>query len=97
MLRSNHQEIVVFQVWDDDELDFPFQSRTMFRSLENTSNQLLVDPIQLAQIYQDNLARFQSQLLEGCSKQRIDLIPVRTSDSHSEILSSYLARRREVR
>jgi uncharacterized protein (DUF58 family) len=97
ILRSNHQEIVVFQVWDDDELDFPFQSRTMFRSLENASNQLLVDPIQLARIYQENLARFQSELLDGCSKQRIDLIPVRTSDSHSEILSSYLARRREVR
>ena len=97
MLRSNQQEIVVFQIWDDDELDFPFQSRTMFRSLENEANQLLVDPIQLARTYKDNLARFQTDLLDGCSKQRIDLIPVRSSDSHSQILSSYLARRREVR
>jgi uncharacterized protein (DUF58 family) len=97
MLRSNYQEIVVFQIWDDDELDFPFQSRTMFRSLEQESNEILVDPTQLARIYQDNLAVFQQALQQGCAKQRIDLIPVRTSDSHSEILSSYLSRRQEIR
>ena len=31
MLRANNQEIVFFQILDDDEIDFPFQNRTMFR------------------------------------------------------------------
>lgn len=97
MLRSHHQEIVIFQIWDDDELEFPFQSRTNFRSLENESHQLQIDPAQTARIYQENLKRFQTELQSGCSRQRIELIPVRTSDSHSQILSSYLARRNEIR
>jgi uncharacterized protein (DUF58 family) len=97
MLRSNHQEIVIFQIWDDDELDFPFQSKTTFRSLEQAANQVLVDPVQLSRTYLENLAKFQQSLQEGCAKQRIDLIPVRTTESHSQVLSNYLSRRREVR
>ncbi len=96
LLRSNHQEVIVFQVLDDDELDFPFHSRTMFRSLEKTEDQMLVDPAQLRKSYLDNLKRFQSELQRGCQQHRIDLIPVATSGSYSEVLSNYLARRRSL-
>ena len=97
LLRSNYQEIVVFQIWDDDELDFPFQSRTMFRSLELASHEMIVDPAQLRAIYLENLAQFQRELQLGCSQNRIDLISVRTTESYSAVLSSYLARRESGR
>lgn len=94
LLRSNYQEIVVFQIMDDDEVDFPFQSRTMFRSLELTTNQILVDPAQLRATYLANFQEYQSALQQGCAQNRIDLISVRTSESFSAVLSSYLASRR---
>ena len=94
LLRNNYQEVIVFQVLDDDEVDFPFQSRTMFRSLELASNQILVDPIQLRKVYVENMQRYQDELERCCAQSRIDLIPVRTSESHSTVLSSYIAKRR---
>jgi uncharacterized protein (DUF58 family) len=94
LLRNNYQEVIVFQVLDDDEVDFPFQSKTMFRSLELASNQILVDPIQLRKVYVENMRRYQSELERCCAQSRIDLIPVRTSESHSTVLSNYLAKRR---
>ena len=94
LLRSNYQEVVVFQIWDDDELDFPFQSRTMFRSLELESNQVLVDPSGLRSTYLENLRLFREVIQQGCLQNRVDLISVATSQSHSVVLSNYIAMRR---
>ena len=94
LLRSNYQEIVVFQIWDDDEIDFPFQTRTMFRSLEMDSDQVLVDPTSLRSIYLENLREFQRDLQQGCLKNRVDLVSVCTSESYSLVLSNYIAMRR---
>lgn len=93
MLRSNHQEIVLFQVMDDDEWDFPFQSRTMFRSLERAEEQLLVEPAALRATYRTNIEQFQSELRAHCQRLRIDLISARTSEPFSTIVASYLATR----
>ncbi|MCY2983990.1 MAG: DUF58 domain-containing protein [Planctomycetota bacterium] len=94
LLRSNHQEIVVFQIWDDDELDFPFQTRTMFQSLELETHQMLVDPTGLRSVYLENLKAFRQELEQGCMRNRVDLISVKTSDSFSMALSNYIASRR---
>lgn len=93
VLRSNHQEIVAMQIWDDDEIDFPFQTRTQFRSMELESHQVLVDPIRRRSTYLKNLQSFRSALQQGCVKNRVDLVPVCTSESCSEVLASYVARR----
>jgi len=94
LLRSNYQEVVVFQIWDDDELDFPFQSRTMFRSLELESNQVLVDPSGLRSTYLEKLRLFREVIQQGCLQNRVDLIFVATSQSYSVVLSNYIAMRR---
>jgi uncharacterized protein (DUF58 family) len=93
LLRANYQEVVLFQILDDDELDFPFQQRTMFRSLEQNEHQTLVDPTSLRANYLSNLDRFQNELRSSCQRNRIDLIPVATSESFSSVVASYLARR----
>lgn len=94
LLRSNYQEIVVFQIWDDDEIDFPFQSRTLFRSLELESHQVLMDPTGLRATYLENLRQFRQELQQGCLQNRVDLISVSTSESYSVVLSNYIAMRR---
>jgi len=93
VLQSNHQEVVVFQILDDDEVDFPFQNRTMFRSLEQSDHQMLVDPAALRNAYMRNFEHFEEQLLKGCQRHRIDLIPVRTSEPFSDVVAAYVAGR----
>lgn len=96
MLRANHQEIVFFQILDDDELDFPFQNRTMFRSLEVKDQQQLVDPLSVRSNYLSNLKQHQDAIQLGCRQNRIDWIPVRTSESFSSVLATYIAHRGQV-
>ena len=93
MLRANNQEIVFFQILDDDEIDFPFQNRTMFRSLEARDQQQLVDPLSLRRNYLNNFQIHQDAIQAACRQNRIDWIPVRTSESFSAVLATYLSHR----
>ncbi len=93
MLRANDQEIVFFQILDDDEIDFPFQNRTMFRSLEARDQQQLVDPLSLRRNYLNNFQIHQDAIQAACRQNRIDWIPVRTSESFSAVLATYLSHR----
>ena len=54
---------------------------------------LLIDPSSLRQRYLENVKIFQTALREGCSRNRIDLIPVRTSESYSSVVANYLVQR----
>jgi len=91
--RHAHHEIIIFQVWDPDELNFPFQQWTRFDSLESATDQKLVDPAQLRAVYLENLGRFRQALKEGCHRHRIDLVPVTTDQPYADALAQYLARR----
>lgn len=93
MLRANNQEIVFFQILDDDEIDFPFQNRTMFQSLEARDQQQLVDPLSLRRNYLNNFQIHQDAIQAACRQNRIDWIPVRTSESFSAVLATYLSHR----
>ena len=93
MLRANNQEIVFFQILDDDEIDFTFQNRTMFRSLEARDQQQLVDPLSLRRNYLNNFQIHQDAIQAACRQNRIDWIPVRTSESFSAVLATYLSHR----
>ena len=93
MLRANYQEILLFQILDDDEIDFPFQNRTLFRSLEVREQQLLVDPMSLRRTYLANFENHQERMRIGCQQNRIEWIPVRTSEPYGSVLASYLSRR----
>ena len=91
--RHAHHEIIIFQLWDPDELEFPFQQWTRFESLENVSEQRLLDPVQLRAVYLENLARYRQELKDGCHRHRIDLVPLSTNQPYAEALAYYLARR----
>lgn len=91
--RHTGSEVVVMQVWDRDELEFPFRNRTQFRSLEQANNQRIVDPIAIRNAYIKQVAAFQQALSVGCGKARIDLIQCVSDQDYSTLLSSYLASR----
>jgi len=91
--RHAHHEIIVFQVWDRAELEFPFKRWTRFESLERQHQHLLVDPAQLRVAYLENLEKFRSELKKACHRNQIDLVPVVTDQPYAESLASYLALR----
>ncbi len=91
--RHSGSEVVLFQIWDRDELDFPFAQRTQFRSLELTSHQRLVDPSSIRNEYLKRVAEFRSSLVERTAKERIDLIHCTTDQSYAEVLTSYISKR----
>jgi len=90
--RSAH-DIMILQVWDRDELDFPFKRWHRFDSLENPNDRHLLDPAQLRKAYLEKLDAFRRQLLAGCRKRRVDLVPIVTDQPYAEALAAYLAHR----
>jgi uncharacterized protein (DUF58 family) len=95
--RHAKHEMIIFQIWDPDELDFPFRQWTRFQSLEVADHRRLVDPAQLRRAYLDNLQRFREQLTAGCYRHRIDLVPMTTDRPYADALASYLAMRRRLK
>jgi uncharacterized protein (DUF58 family) len=89
-------DVVIFQIWHPDELDFPFRSWSRFDCLENAGNQHTIDPAHLREAYLDNLKDYRKQLVKGCYKQRVQLFPMTTNQPYSEGLASFLAARRRA-
>jgi uncharacterized protein (DUF58 family) len=91
--RHAHHEILIFQLWDRDELDFSFQGWTQFESLEVDGQKHMVDPALLRESYLENLARFRQELSRGCARHKIDLVPLVTDQPYADALAAYLSRR----
>ena len=95
--RHAKHEVIIFQIWDPDELNFPFRQWTRFESLEKAGNRRLVDPAHLRNAYLENLRKFREQLTTGCYRHRIALVPMTTDRPYADALASYLAMRRRLK
>jgi uncharacterized protein (DUF58 family) len=87
--RHAHHEVVIFQVWDRAELDFPFDKWTRFESCEDESFQL-IDPAHVRKSYMKKLEEFRQQLTKGCHRHKVDLVQVVTDEPFAEALAKYL-------
>jgi len=92
-LRHRGHEVLVLQIWDRDELEFPFRSWTRFINLEDESDLQLLDPAVLRRTYLDNLKVFREELVRGFRKNRIDHVEMVTDEDVIPALSHYLAAR----
>lgn len=92
--RHMHHEILIFQIWDWDELEFPFKNWTQFESLETAGHKHLLDPALLRQEYLARLDHFREELVKGCRRHRIDLVPFTTDQPYADALTTYISRRR---
>jgi uncharacterized protein (DUF58 family) len=91
--RHRRHDVVVVQVLDPAELDFPFQHATLFRGLEGLGD-LLVEPAQLRRAYQQEIERFTARVRAGCLAQQADYLLIRTDQPLDTVLASYFARRK---
>ncbi len=93
VLRKKGHEIIALQLWDRDEIDFPFGNWARFENLENDDDFLLLDPATIRQRYIEAQQNFAAQLKEGFRKHQVDYLSLPTDESHSAALRSYLALR----
>ena len=91
-LRHRQHDVIVFQILDADEREFPFQQMTRFRGLEHWPDRT-TDPRQLRQIYLREMENFLRKIQTGCRGQQVDYVPLLTNQSLDIALSSYLAGR----
>jgi uncharacterized protein (DUF58 family) len=91
-LRHKRHEVVVMQVLDRAEVEFPFHEATLFRGLEQYP-ELLTDPRSLRDGYLEQVRSFVHDLEHGCRFQNIDFVQLRTDHSLGVALSGYLAHR----
>jgi uncharacterized protein (DUF58 family) len=96
-LRHGHQEVLVFQVLDRDELEFPFREWTQFECLERPGTARLLDPAQVRGVYLERLEAFRTELRRGCRRHRVDLVEMTTESPLTEALAVYFKRRMQHR
>jgi len=93
ILRRQGHEVIVFQVWDQDEIEFPFTRWAKFENLENEADHQLIEPAAIRQRYLEVLGEFRTALQEGLRKHEVDLVPIFTHEPVSTAVRSYLGLR----
>ena len=91
-LRFNGSEVIVFQVLDPDELEFPFRGSVEVWGLEQTGR-VLTQPAEIRRSYLQEFNAFLEKLHDGCRRAGCNYVRVDTSQPWAEVLSAYLATR----
>jgi len=91
-LRYRHHEVIVWNLWDEAEMTFPFRGPTLFEGLE-AAGRLLAEPALLRTRYLEEVAAFQDRLRTACGQMLVDFSIFTTSSSLAGALTGYLATR----
>lgn len=91
-LRQFGHEVILFQVCDRDEVDFPFDRFTEFRSMESNGDVTLD-----AEVYRSGYLRkfheFQQEMKQVCSRSSIDFVSLVSDESLGTALGHFLMTR----
>ncbi|MBI1247164.1 DUF58 domain-containing protein [bacterium] len=88
-LRFRKHDIILMQVLDPAELDFPFDRPTMFHGLEEFP-ELLADPISVRKAYRQEIEAFITDLRSQTVANRMDYVQVRTDQPFDFMLRNFL-------
>lgn len=91
-LRYKKHEIMVFQVLDPMEIEFPFEEVTLFKGLEE-AGELLTEPAALRKGYLEQLQRFTDDLKRMCRGMDIDFQRMNSGEALDVTLSTFLGSR----
>ncbi|MGD0093360.1 MAG: DUF58 domain-containing protein [Planctomycetota bacterium] len=92
-LRHQGHDVIVFQVFDAAEVQFPFKELTRFEDIENALGPVTADPLAIRSLYRKELEAFRERFKSECLKRRIDFMPVDTATSFDKPLLAYLQKR----
>jgi len=92
LLRHRGHDVMIFNIMDDEELDFNYSGTTRFEGLE-AAGDLVCDPRALREGYLAAVQSFLDELRRHCSKNTIDFQTIRTSEHLDAALAHYLNHR----
>jgi len=92
-LRHQGHDVIVFQVFDAAEVQFPFKELMRFADIEGTLAPVTADPPAIRRAYLGELHAFRQRFKNECLKRHIDFVPVDTSTSFDKPLLAYLQKR----
>ena len=94
--RHTQHDCILFQILDEDELNFPFQNTTCFIDSES-NEQEVTDPESVREQYLQAFHRFIKQIKQECLDDDIDYVQMQNSEPLERVLRSYLNRRIALR
>ena len=92
-LRFSGHEVIVMQVLDPYEIDFPFTGMVEFDGLENIPK-IQTRPTQIKKTYHREFESFRKGLRDACERHQCHFVDVRTDEPLDEVLSNYLSFRK---
>ncbi|SVB59389.1 uncharacterized protein METZ01_LOCUS212243, partial [marine metagenome] len=90
--RFKGHDVIVFQIIDPDELDFPFTDTVKFKDSE-TGEELTVLPTLFKQQYHETIQAFLEENRQGCLKLQADYVLLNTGIPLDMALFTYVAKR----
>ena len=91
--RHRRNEVMVFHLLDQNELEFPFERLTVFEDIEAAQHRVLAEPRTIREAYMQQLQHFLTEYQQACRRERIDYNLFPTTTPLDVTLTRYLARR----
>jgi uncharacterized protein (DUF58 family) len=94
-LRAKRHDVIVLQVLDQFELEFPFKQLTLFEGIELPEKKL-TDPRAIREAYLSALNAFVTEIQRTCQGLEVDYVQLGTHQNLDAALTAYLVRRQKM-
>lgn len=91
-LRHRGNDVILFHILDEAEVNFPFDGTTEFEDPE-TKETVTVDAAHYREDYQAEVEKFRDQFRKECFQTGVDYVPLDTSMQFDKALLGYLLNR----
>jgi len=91
LFRFKGNDVIVFHLLDQAELDLPFDGNILFEDLEAVNLKVVADPRSIRNTYREVVQEFISDMRKQCHDNSIDYQLISTSTPLDKALASYLS------
>jgi hypothetical protein len=95
-LVAQGHDLVVFQICDPVEQEFPFSRWIRFQSLEAGGRGRRIDTVPLKKLYREEFAAVQAEWRAWCRRSDAHLVTARSDAALEAVLAEYLAFRDRI-
>jgi uncharacterized protein (DUF58 family) len=91
LFRFKGNDVIVFHLLDQAELDLPFDGNILFEDLEAANLKVVADPRSIRNTYREVVQEFINEMRKQCRDSSIDYQLISTSTPLDQALASYLS------
>ena len=91
LFRFKGNDVIVFHLLDQAELDLPFDGNILFEDLEAVNLKVVADPRSIRDTYREVVQEFVNAMRKQCHDSSIDYQLISTSTPLDQALASYLS------